>query len=435
MGTQNISPAWQTYQFLRTTVPAGEIFLGGPGIEGLDEFEFRLLFPRAVQVKPITLEDQKKGRPNVTDLKNGRLEYNMGVIIDRQLSKFNPEQMKKYFAGEFALLFSRGCAFGCNFCGAPEINGPEVFYNTRDNLDAILSRAKECEVDHVRFYCTSLDFFQQALPFPGHHIGQVERRLAQIAALSQKYGIKLTLRALTRSDSYNHASEKKGLMDLVKASGFNRFGFGADGSASEDILRAMHKGNPKLKAETLQAFRDAEDQGFTQEILYVFGIPEDDEETLQGTRKLCSEFLHAFPHAEYRGFPAKNEIPGNKNWKKEDWKLSPTYQRLMENPQLFINLGFETLGNVISHPNPFLRKLTNSSAVRMSHEAHHLGRVQSFLTVPQMDTDGNELMDQESFEDFREIVNNYAPHLAKQMTLENLPGLSVELNELIPKDT
>jgi hypothetical protein len=44
-------------------------------------------------------------------------------------------------------------------------------------------------------------------------------------------------------------------------------------------------------------------------------------------------------------------------------------------------------------------------------------------------------MDEESFELFIKIVRNYAPKIAKILTLDNLPEHREQLNKLIPKDT
>jgi hypothetical protein len=145
--------------------------------------------------------------------------------------------------------------------------------------------------------------------------------------------------------------------------------------------------------------------------------------------------LSSFNSSIYRGFPAKNFIPGNRNWRRPEWKQSKAYQKLLDNPTFFANLGFETLANVISHPNQEERKLVNDYAIRMSYDAHQLDRVQSFLTVPLMETNGHELMTERSFKLFREIVKNYAPNISKVLTLENLPNYREELNRLIPKDT
>ena len=51
-----------------------------------------------------------------------------------------------------------------------------------------------------------------------------------------------------------------------------------------------------------------------------------------------------------------------------------------------------------------------------------------------MQIDGNELMDEESFEKFKEIVSVYSIEFARDMTLENLPEIRKLLNAIIPKD-
>ena len=106
----------------------------------------------------------------------------------------------------------------------------------------------------------------------------------------------------------------------------------------------------------------------------------------------------------------------------------------MNDSKNFINLDFTSLGNYISHPNEEMRKEVNRVAIEMSAKAHELGRVQSFLTIPEMTTDGRELMSEESFERLREIIAVYSPVLAEQMTLENLPELREKINANIPKD-
>lgn len=293
--------------------------------------------------------------------------------------------------------------------------------------------AKRLGIHKLSAYVTSLDFFQQALK--GGNTTKLKRQLRDIVELKEKYGIDLRLRALTRADSYMRATKDEELMDLTKRAGFYRFGFGADGAANVRLLRAMNKGTIDLKSELFEAFDHAEKNGFTPEILYVFGIEEDTEKTLQETRDLCLNLLYYFPKSIYRGFPAKNFIPGNFNWTRADWKNSKTRQKLLDNPELFANLGFETLASSISHTDQSIRKLVNKCAVEMSFVAHELGRVQSFLTVPIMKNDGHELMDEESFELFRKIVGNYAPKITKILTLENLPEHRKQLNRLIPKDT
>ena len=417
MGTQNIAPAYTTFtSLLQRGVDPNKVYLGGQGVEGLTLDEFQRVFPGANLVS-------REALGNTRDYWN--------TSIRDQLEKFSPEDMRTYLTHELTLLFSQGCKYGCTFCGA-QVNRQETFYNTTDNLRAILEKSQELGIPALSAYVTSLDFFQQSLK--GGDLIKLKKQLEDIIALEKEFGIPLRLRALTRADSYMEATRDPEMISLAKQAGFYQFGFGADGAANTKLLKAMHKGTADLESRLLQAFPHTEQNGFTPEILYVFGIEADTSETLTETGNLCIGLLNHFPTSIYRGFPAKDNIPGNAHWSRESWKRSEAYQKLLSNPQLFANLGFEALANNISHPNEEKRKQVNAKAIEMSHAAHRLGRVQSFLTIPFMDTDVREVMDEQSFETFKEIVSNYAPHIAPILTRENLPEHRAELNRLIPKD-
>ncbi len=416
MGAQNIASAHWTYDFLLDRgVDPSRIYLGGQGVEGLFPEEFAKIFPNTHQSLRTSLS-----------AKNGYWD----TIIDRQMDKFSEKDLRTYLGNESTLVFSQGCMFGCDFCGA-QVKQSERFYNTEGNLRAVVDRAKGLGINNLSFYCTSLDFFQDALGRDAS--GKLEERLETIERVGSENGIKLRLRALTRADSYLKAIDL-GLVNMSKDAGFYQFGFGADGAADVRLLKAIHKGDTRLETKLFRGFQHAEDNGISPEILYVFGIPEDTDETLAKTRDLCIEMLEQFGTSVYRGFPAKNEIPGNANWLNHNFRGSNSHMRLIEEPRLFLNLGFETLANSVSHPDEKLRKKVNKCAVEMSHKAHELGRVQSFLTVPLMDTDGHELMDEASFDLFREIARKYAPDFVDDLTLENLPDYRAKLNRRIPKD-
>lgn len=195
----------------------------------------------------------------------------------------------------------------------------------------------------------------------------------------------------------------------------------------------MRKHADTLRSDLITAFQHMEENGLVPEILYVFGVPEDTSETLAETRALCGLLLETFPSSEYRGFPAKNEIPGNANWNRAGWKGSPAHNRLLDEPDQFLNLGFETLANEISHEEPEMRLLVNHYAVDMSRHAHELGRVRSYLTLP-VATPGAPIMDEATLDGFREIAAHYAPDLAADLCADNLPERRAALNSAIPKD-
>lgn len=418
MGAQNIAPAHAAFELLKLQdVRPDAVHIGGQGPEGMLPAEFELVFPGAHQVT----RDQTTAVVGYWD-----------VCIDRQVAKLPREHLATYLHNELTLLFSQGCIYGCLFCGA-QTRQREQFFSTRRHVDFLCAEASALGLKQLNMYCTSLDFFQQMLP--GGDPALLVRQLQDLLDVKEQHGIELRLRALTRADSYLRAMESPVIRDLVARAGFYKFGFGADGAASVQLLKAMHKGTRELRSDLLSAFELAEELGHVPEILYVFGIPEDTEETLAGTRNLCVALLESFQTSEYRGFPAKNEIPGNLNWQRAEWRQSGGYRRLLTSPNLFVNLGFETLANSISHDDEAKRRAVNAYAVDMSYVAHEFGRVQSYLTVPITQTGGGELMDSRTFGQFREIVARYAPEIAPSLTLDNLPSYRADLNRLIPKDT
>jgi hypothetical protein len=416
MGAQNLAPAVETFRLVTRSVAPARVFVGGQAAEALSEAELTCLFPGASRVRRAALQGTPAG---------------MSARLGRQIDKLSDEDQKAYLESELTLPFSQGCMFGCNFCGA-QIRQREQFFDTAGNLEDYAIRAVRHGIGELSFYCTSLDFFQQALP--GGDLSSLTHRLEKIIEIGRRYGVRLRLRALCRADSYVAAAKSRELFDLLRAAGFHTFGFGADGAASTALLRAMKRGSDELGSDLLAAFAHAEANGLVPEILYVFGIPEDTTATLGETRALCTGLLREFPTSIYRGFPAKNQIPGNRNWQSTAWLGSETYRTLFGRPELFANLGFEALANETSHPNPSHRKLVNRFAIEMSHTAHEMGRVLSYLTIPVTVAEDPALMDDASFEIFRAIVSRYAPDVADGLRLPDLPRWRAVLNERIPKD-
>ncbi|MFI1865178.1 hypothetical protein [Streptomyces jumonjinensis] len=418
MGAQNITPAAHVHRYLTVDreLPAARVHIGGQGIERLSREEFGRIFPGAHKTDRQALA----GLPGAMD-----------IDLQRQLDRLPEPDLRVYLAHEMTLPFSQGCLFGCSFCGA-QTRRRESFFNVRAHFDTACRLATRFGVSSLYLYCTSLDFFQQGLP--GGDLDQLTGQLESIIELKERYpDLEIGMHALTRADSYNAAMRSEHVRDLVLRAGFDRFGFGADGAASVEVLRAMRKHADTLRSDLITAFQHMEENSLTPEILYVFGIPEDTEETLAETRALCGLLLETFPSSEYRGFPAKNEIPGNANWNRKGWRGSAEHLRLLDEPDYFLNLGFETLANEISHPDPAMRLMVNHYAVDMSMHAHELGRVRSYLTVP-VSRPGAEIMDEHTLGAFREITAHYAPGLVADLDTGNLAARRAALNAAIPKD-
>ncbi|GAB2621825.1 hypothetical protein GCM10027168_62170 [Streptomyces capparidis] len=418
MGAQNIAPAARVHRWLtgERGVPPERVHVGGQGVERLSGEEFARIFPGARKAERQPLA----GLPGAMD-----------IDLERQLGRLSEQDLRTYLTHELTLPFSQGCMFGCSFCGA-QTQQRERFFNVRAHLEGACRLARRLGLSSLYLYCTSLDFFQQALP--GGDLALLTGRLEVLVEVRERYpDLDLGLHALTRADSYNAAMRSEQVRDLVLRAGFDRFGFGADGAASVEVLRAMRKHADTLRSDLVTAFHHMEENGLVPEILYVFGVPEDTRDTLAETRALCGLLLETFPSSEYRGFPAKNEIPGNANWNRPGWRGSAGHRRLLEEPDHFLNLGFETLANEISHPDPELRLMVNHYAVDMSRHAHDLGRVRSYLTLPVADP-GTPLMDEPTLAVFRDVVAHYAPDLAPGLTAANLAEHRAAVNSAIPKD-
>ena len=415
MGTQNNAPAHDVYTTLTEWgVAPDRIYFGGQGVEGLLPDEFTRVYPGAKQVPRTALA----------------VDAYWSTRVGPQIDKLPEDDLHVYFSNEMTLLTSQGCIFGCTFCGA-QTQQREQFFDTANYLDDVLARAVALGYTDLAMYSTSLDFFQQALP--GRELPKLVNLLETIVETSERHGVRLELRALTRADSYLAAMQSHDLLDLVRAAGYGNFGFGADGAASTSLLLALRKGSDDLRSDLLGAFEHAEANDITPEILYVFGIAEDDEATLAETKSLCSALLATFPSSVYRGFPAKNEIPGNANWRNAGWRSRKAYDALLDNPELFVNLGFECLANEVSHDDVELRRLVNKFAIEMSAVAHGHGRVQSYLTIP-MASSGADLMTAESFDILIDIIERYSPGASTTITLESLVDHRDVLNRSIPKD-
>ncbi|MCC2274253.1 hypothetical protein LKL35_02200 [Streptomyces sp. ET3-23] len=418
MGAQNISPAAQVHRHLTVEreLPADKVHVGGQGVERLSPEEFERIFPGAHQTDRRWLS----AVPGAMD-----------IDLRHQLDRLTEDDLRTYLTHELTLPFSQGCLFGCSFCGA-QIQQREAFFNVRAHLENACRIAERLGLTSLYLYCTSLDFFQQGLP--GGNLGLLTAQLEAVIEVEERYpGIRIGLHALTRADSYNAAMRSEQVRDLVLRAGFDRFGFGADGAASVAVLRAMRKHADTLRSDLITAFQHMEEHALVPEILYVFGIPEETEETLVETRTLCGLLLETFPSSEYRGFPAKNEIPGNSNWKRPGWRGSAAHRTLLDHPDHFLNLGFEALANETSHRDPEMRMLVNRYAVDMSRHAHDLGRVRSYLTLP-VAAPGAAIMDEETLEGFRDIAAHYAPDAAAELRTDNLAELRPVLNSAIPKD-
>jgi len=422
MGPQNTVPAFFIFTELvkRRGVAPQKIFFGGQGIENIPIADFQRIYPRANLVR-----------------RNQGSEGYWDITLGRQMEKFHAEDMLRYLTNEITLLFSQGCHYACDFCAALR-NTSEKFYNTEGNLESILLKAREFGLTELRLYATSLDFFQQALLHKESRMPDVAERLESIAKLQERYGIRLRIRALTRYDSYNRAMEFGEIRDMARKAGFYKFGFGIDGTASSRMLSAIKKGISPSRGEPreqlLHAIGHCHGSFEEAEGLLVVGTKGATREGLIDENEMIRVFLKRFPNFQIRFFPSKNAIAGNENWIRLRHTDPEAHGKLLDDPRRFLDLGYETFANRISHPDIEMRKMVNHSVITMSEVAHSLGRLDSVPTIPFMETDGHELMDPEYFTKYKGFIGRFAPDLTRSLTLENLPKAQFQVNKAVPRD-
>ena len=422
MGPQNTVPAYFIFTELvkKRGIAPEKIFLGGQGIENVPVADFQRIFPQANLVP-----------------RNQDLEGYWDITLEKQMEKFSERDMKKYLSNEITLLFSQGCRYACDFCAAVK-GASERFYNTKDNLESILRKAKGFGLSELRLYATSLDFFQQALISKDSRMPNVVERLDSLANLQERYDIRLRIRALTRYDSYNRAMESKEILDLARRAGFYKFGFGIDGTASDRMLSAIKKGISSSRGEPREQLLHAIEHchGSFDEVegLLVVGTKGSTREGLNDENEMIRGFLEKFPNFNIRFFPSKNAIAGNENWINLRYTDPEAHSKLLDDPLRFLDLGYETFANRISHPDVEMRKMVNHSVISMSEAAHALGRLDSFPTIPFMEKDGYELMDPQYFDKYKEFIRRFAPDITSSLTLENLPKRQFQVNKAVPRD-
>ena len=430
MGGQNIVSAYDTFNVLVKGfgIDPSRIFLGGQGIEYLFPDEFKAIFPQA----------------NFMPRQTNEIEGYWNISLERQIEKFPEEDIRAYFGNELTLLFSQGCVFPCTFCAADKRN-PEQFYNTQDNFGYFLRKAKQLGIRDLSFYATSLDFFQQwfdKLKNPNPR--EVLSRLEYMADAQEKYGVKANIRALARKDTFNSAMGHQGITDIVKSAGFYSFGIGGEGVFTKGRLEAIRKDVNAYKdtpeRQCLQFYETCQEHGFIADNLYVLGFNDilnkgrDPRIELKTEEKSILALLTKFPNSVMRLYVAKEAVPGNDGWPLLRHTNPETHKRLMNNPNLILNIGYEVLANPESHPSKTYRKLVNHTLIKVASFADERKQLVNYHTIPILETDGYEILDMEDLLVYKKIIGKFAPDITSSLTLENMPDLRSVLNRRIDRD-
>ncbi len=354
--------------------------LGGPGVEYLSNEEFRQLYGDSVQIR---------NDADLSAIVGRQLPLVYKASIADRIRNLPPLLADKYLKAEFSFFVSQGCKYACDFCAAVRTRDgnkvSEQFSSVmQEDLDAIVERANEFGVRNLTMYITSLDLFQNPTQFKG--------ALEIFAQAQQRYGIKFSLRGLSRVDSFLNAMEKEPeLYDVIPKSGLEVVGFGVDGT-TEEVWKSQHKGNKSL-SKVDEAFTTCKKLNITPEALMVMGFHDAKGKPVDTKTSLSKNVDYSIRCADQYGVVsrphvAKDMVPGNNGWRNPIW--AKQRQRLLDNPLLFKNLDFVTLASEITHPNEEFRNYVNDAYLQIVGKLSPRGLC---VTNPLMPYTGNPQQD------------------------------------------
>ncbi len=330
-------------------LPAIPILLGGQVIVGLSSTQFDTLFAgiRAFRVT--------------------RDEHNLHRVLGREhpltspyeiphfpaYNRMNQELLRRYLSSEMTLVISQGCKFACAFCAAAKKQREvQVRFDTlRTDLYYLAGRALQFGLDHLEFYASSLDFFQNPQIVVGH--------LEVLAEVSQITGIRIQVRCLSCMSSFLNAFKViENFGELLKKSGIWCIGFGVDGS--DVSVWKYQKKFQNTDTGFTQCVQLCKKFGIRAEMLMVLGFPQDTFKTLLRAVWNCIGTSIRYSNVVARPYLAKKQVPGNDEWENTH-DPHGVVDQLMKNPNLFYNLDFCVLGSPLTHPNFFHRFISNAA--------------------------------------------------------------------------
>lgn len=364
-GSPGVPGVLKICEQLKRWRPDTSVLIGGQWVEGLEPWEFDVLFAGTNAVQYQSTEDFRKVDIPPESVDN-LFHHPMLPLLNR-----HPLYRDAYLkAPERALVVSRGCHQNCDFCGA--LHGvPEQFKEIGSfytDLQGMVVRAKELGVEELEFYSTSLDFFQNP--------EQIATVLQCINHIADTENFPIWVRGLSCMNSYLRASRITPDFDsLVKR--VRCMGFGVDGT-DEEVWKRLNK-RQNHSSDIAKVAELTKRHGMRFEILMFTGDPNSSVEALNKTERFTTALLDAYDHSVSRIHIAK-VLPGS-NW----WRRLPLGVRLefLCKPSLFYNLDVLACASSITHPDKAFRRAVNKMYLRFLWKERRKGRCVSSTIFPQ----------------------------------------------------
>ncbi len=282
------------------------------------------------------------------------------------------ERLKAYLKTEMTLVIGQGCAYQCNFCAADKDEKEQ--HREVDPFESdvrfLAESAKQMGITELKFYASSLDFFQ--------HPQTVVHHLEALARVRQETGIDIKTRCLSCLISFVNASKKiEGFADLLQRAGLYCVGFGVDGT--KDVWASQNK-NHNREGDIRACLDVCKKVGINAEVLLVMGYSSDNAYTLRKLIMNALQYIRRYPFVGIRPYVCKSFVPGNKGW--DEAKNQPAIQKLLENPDLFYNLDFAALASELTDSRRLHRFMTNTTYMILLM-TRFLKRSPNFFFFPQ----------------------------------------------------
>lgn len=205
----------------------------------------------------------------------------------------------------YAVIYtSLGCPFSCTFCCINALFGkPGIRYR---NPDVVIE-----EIDYLvkNYNMRNIKILDEMFVLKESHV-------VRLCDLIIERGYDLNLWAYARVNTVNETMLRK-----MKQASINWLAFGIE-AASERVRDDVNKG--LQQDEIFQALEKVRAAGINVGANYIFGLPEDDLETMQATLDLALEV-----NSEYANFYCSMGYPGSQLYNiavKEGWPLPETWQ-------------------------------------------------------------------------------------------------------------
>jgi radical SAM superfamily enzyme YgiQ (UPF0313 family) len=203
-----------------------------------------------------------------------------------------------------------GCPFHCSFCciQAPFKSGEKVL-GFKEAVNTYRFWSPEAVVAQIDTLVN--DYGVRNIKIADEMFVLNRRHIDGICDLIIERGYDLNIWAYARVDTV-----KEGMADKLKAAGFNWLAFGVE-AASEKVRAYAQKGfHQDLVYKTIESVREA---GIYVAANFIFGLPEDDQESMQATLDMALEL-----NCEVVNFYATMAYPGSELYDlaiREGWPL------------------------------------------------------------------------------------------------------------------